>query len=49
MVRELVEGLLVGFLYIDIEDNTFLQAIYVCDVLCVIASVRATHDDPGYY
>jgi hypothetical protein len=29
-------------------NNTFIQTIYVCDVLCVITLVMTTHKDHGY-
>jgi hypothetical protein len=29
-------------------NNTFIRAIYVCDVLCVVTSVMAPRNDPDY-
>jgi hypothetical protein len=29
-------------------NNTFIRAIYVCDVLCVVTLVMTPRKDPGY-
>jgi hypothetical protein len=29
-------------------NNTFIRAIYVCDILCVLTLVMTPRKDPGY-
>jgi hypothetical protein len=29
-------------------NNTFIRALYVCDVLCIVTSVMTPRNDPDY-